>query len=212
VTFYSERLLGRAGELGLTRRGMQTIYPPVSTQFSWHDEEAQAAVRESLGITNRHLLVNVKRLHPLAGQRFLVEAMNEVIRTHPDTRLVFAERATSWQTQAAARRRRRTSRHVAGLVDSDRGPLLCRRLFCRRFSSAATVDQALACARQISATTPEGSGRHLQARRVHGRASNRCHGRAIVAFLEKRRPAETRDTIEREFAAGVGRCHASIAT
>ncbi len=37
VTFYSERLLGRARELGLTRRDMQTIYPPVGPQFSWHD-------------------------------------------------------------------------------------------------------------------------------------------------------------------------------
>jgi glycosyltransferase involved in cell wall biosynthesis len=34
------------------------------------------------------MLVNVKRLHPLAGQRFLLEALGEVIRTHPDTRLV----------------------------------------------------------------------------------------------------------------------------
>ena len=38
VTFYSERLLGRARELGLTRRDMQTMYPPVGPQFSWHDE------------------------------------------------------------------------------------------------------------------------------------------------------------------------------
>ena len=38
VTFYSERLLGRARELGLTRRHMQTIYPPVGPQFAWHDE------------------------------------------------------------------------------------------------------------------------------------------------------------------------------
>ena len=49
VTFYSERLLGRARELGLTRRHMQTVYPPVGPQFAWHDEAAQAAARESLG-------------------------------------------------------------------------------------------------------------------------------------------------------------------
>src|SRR5512145_2210278 len=67
VTFYSERLLGRACELGLTRRNMATIYPPVGPLFSYHDERAQAEARQALGITNRHLLVNVKRLHPLAG-------------------------------------------------------------------------------------------------------------------------------------------------
>src|SRR5512145_376679 len=50
VTFYSERLLGRARELGLTRRDMQTVYPPVGTQFTWHDEAAQAQARASLGI------------------------------------------------------------------------------------------------------------------------------------------------------------------
>ena len=44
---------------------------------------SQAEVRQSLGIHNAHLLLNVKRLHPLAGQRFLIEAMNEVIRLLP---------------------------------------------------------------------------------------------------------------------------------
>ncbi len=32
------------------------------------------------GMTSRHLLLNVKRLHPLAGQRHLIEAMTDVIR------------------------------------------------------------------------------------------------------------------------------------
>ena len=34
VTFYSERLLARANELGLTRRGMHAIYPSVGHAFS----------------------------------------------------------------------------------------------------------------------------------------------------------------------------------
>ena len=34
-------------------------------------------------IASRHLLLNVKRLHPLAGQRFLIEAMREVVREFP---------------------------------------------------------------------------------------------------------------------------------
>jgi glycogen(starch) synthase len=88
VTFYSHGLRTRAVELGLARRQASVVYPPVATEFSFHDERAQAEIRASLGIRQRHLLVNVKRLHPLAGQRYLLEALGEVIRTHPDTRLV----------------------------------------------------------------------------------------------------------------------------
>src|SRR5687768_13676857 len=88
VTFYSERLRAHAQGLGLTRRGMDVIYPPVAPAFTYHDETAQADARADLGIANRHVLVNVKRLHPLAGQRHLIEAMNEVVRVHPDTRLI----------------------------------------------------------------------------------------------------------------------------
>jgi glycosyltransferase involved in cell wall biosynthesis len=88
VTFYSHGLQTRAVELGLARHNASVVYPPVSAEFTFHDERAQADARASLGIRQRHLLVNVKRLHPLAGQRYLLEALGEVIRTHPDTRLV----------------------------------------------------------------------------------------------------------------------------
>jgi len=88
VTFYSHGLQTRAVELGLARHQASVVYPPVATELAFHDERAQAELRASLGIRQRHLLVNVKRLHPLAGQRFLLEALGEVIRTHPDTRLV----------------------------------------------------------------------------------------------------------------------------
>jgi len=120
VTFYSERLLARARELGLRRRDMHTIYPPVGAQFAWHDEAAQADARASLGITNRHLLVNVKRLHPLAGQRYLIEAMNEVIRTHPDTRLVICGTGALLDELQSAARSAGVERHVifAGLIDN----------------------------------------------------------------------------------------------
>ena len=67
---------------------MDVVYPPVANAFFWHDEATQAGTRASSDIHNRHLLVNVKRLHPLAGQRHLIEAMSEVVRVHPDTRLV----------------------------------------------------------------------------------------------------------------------------
>jgi glycosyltransferase involved in cell wall biosynthesis len=120
VTFYSERLRARARELGLTRREMHAIYPPVAPAFQWHDESAQAHERESLHLPSRHLLVNVKRLHPLAGQRYLIEAMSEVVRTHPDTRLVICGTGPERNALELLAKSMGVERHVtfAGLVDN----------------------------------------------------------------------------------------------
>lgn len=120
VTFYSERLLVRAQELGLGRRTMTTVYPPVSEAFSWHDERAQQEERAALGIRNAHLLLNVKRLHPLAGQRYLIEAMNEVIRLYPDTRLVICGTGALLGELQAVARSAGVERHVSfpGLIDN----------------------------------------------------------------------------------------------
>ena len=120
VTFYSERLKGRAQELGLARRHSRTVYPPVGEAFTWHDEMAQHDARESLGIQNAHLLLNVKRLHPLAGQRYLIEAMNEVIRLHPDTRLVICGTGPLLEELKGVARSAGVERHVtfAGMIDN----------------------------------------------------------------------------------------------
>ena len=120
VTFYSDRLMVRAQELGLGRRRIRTIYPPVSEAFDWHDEEAQAQARASLGIQNAHLLLNVKRLHPLAGQRFAIEAMNEVIRLHPDTRLIICGTGPMLDELRAVARSAGVERHVTfpGMIDN----------------------------------------------------------------------------------------------
>ena len=88
VTFYSHGLQTRAVELGLARHQTSVVYPPVAAEFVFHDEREQMEACAALGLRQRHVLVNVKRLHPLAGQRFLLEALGEVVRTHPDTRLV----------------------------------------------------------------------------------------------------------------------------
>ena len=120
VTFYSERLRSHAQDLGLKRRRMEVVYPPVAPAFSWRDERGQAGTRAELGITNRHLLVNVKRLHPLAGQRDLIEAMNEIVRVHPDTRLVICGTGPLLGELQAMARSAGVERHVvfAGLVDN----------------------------------------------------------------------------------------------
>ena len=74
VTFYSERLLDHARAQGLDRDGLSVIYPAVSESFGVGDSADRAERRQRLGIRERLLIVNVKRLHPLAGQRFLLEA------------------------------------------------------------------------------------------------------------------------------------------
>jgi len=120
VTFYSHRLMMKAQELGLGRRHSRTVYPPVSESFTWRGEESQMAARAGLDIHNAHVLLNVKRLHPLAGQRHLIEAMNEVIRFHPDTRLIICGGGPMLEELKSVARSAGVERHVtfAGMVDN----------------------------------------------------------------------------------------------
>jgi glycosyltransferase involved in cell wall biosynthesis len=120
VTFYSHGLQTRAVELGLARHQAAVVYPPVASEFTFHDERAQAEIRASLGIRQRHMLVNVKRLHPLAGQRYLLEALGEVIRTHPDTRLVICGTGPLLSELKGIAQANGVQGHVtfAGLVDN----------------------------------------------------------------------------------------------
>jgi glycosyltransferase involved in cell wall biosynthesis len=120
VTFYSQRLRERAGELGLHRARSYAIYPPVAPSFTYHDSPAQQDERRALGLTAANVLVNVKRLHPLAGQRYLLEAMPAVIREHPDTLLVICGTGALLPDLRAVARSAGIERHVtfAGLVDN----------------------------------------------------------------------------------------------
>jgi glycosyltransferase involved in cell wall biosynthesis len=88
VTFYSQRLLERANALHLGRPGLSVVYPAVSPAFAPQDEAARAQVRAALGIRERFVLLNVKRLHPLAGQRFLIDAFARICESRHDVRLI----------------------------------------------------------------------------------------------------------------------------
>jgi glycosyltransferase involved in cell wall biosynthesis len=88
VTFYSGFLRDRAIGLGLGRNNLSIVYPPVAEYFARRDEATRSAARAELGLGESNILLNVKRLHPLAGQRRLVDAMPEILRAHPDTRVV----------------------------------------------------------------------------------------------------------------------------
>ena len=120
VTFYSQRLLERARELGLDRPRTFTVYPAVAPAFAFHDAAAQQAERRALGLRAANVLVNVKRLHPLAGQRYLLEAMPEILGEHPDTHLVICGTGALLPELQAAARSAGVERQVtfAGLVDN----------------------------------------------------------------------------------------------
>ncbi len=120
VTFYSHGLQTRAVELGLGRRATSVVYPPVAREFDFYDAAQQEDARRALGIRQRHVLVNVKRLHPLAGQRFLLEALGEVVRTHPDTRLFICGTGPLLEELRAVARANGVERHVTftGLLEN----------------------------------------------------------------------------------------------
>ncbi len=88
VTFYSRQLDERAVQLGLDRPGRSVIYPAVNDDFVDVDDATRASWREALQIREPRVVLNVKRLHELAGQRFLIEAVARIARRRPDVRLV----------------------------------------------------------------------------------------------------------------------------
>lgn len=122
VTFYSAGLLDRAVEHGLVRGGLSVVYPPVAEYFARADAQARDAARRDLGLAERNILVNVKRLHPLAGQDTLIDAMPAVLRQAPETRLVFCGTGPLRSALEARARGLGIASRVtfAGLVDNRR--------------------------------------------------------------------------------------------
>jgi glycosyltransferase involved in cell wall biosynthesis len=212
VTFYSAGLMARAHELGLGRPNARVVYPPVSDVFIWHDEKAQASERVALAIGNRHLLLNVKRLHPLASQRTLLEAMSDVVHFHPDTRLVICGAGPLLDELKGAARSAGVERHVnfAGLVDNTIIARYCAAadLFVLPsiLEALPTVAvEALASGTPVLSTDNPGG---TELNRIFGadvlivpREQPIALGNSITHFLQnKRRTLDaTRETIEREF-------------
>lgn len=120
VTFYSERLRRHAAEQGLRQDHAQVIYPPVAAEFAWNTPQARREARAALGLGTEPVLLNVKRLHPLAGQRFAIEAMTDILRAHPNARLILCGAGPLQADLEALARGRGLSEHVrlAGLVEN----------------------------------------------------------------------------------------------
>jgi glycosyltransferase involved in cell wall biosynthesis len=212
VTFYSHGLQTRAVELGLARHQTSVVYPPVAAEFVFHDEHEQMDARAALGLHQRHVLVNVKRLHPLAGQRFLLEALGEVVRTHPDTRLIICGTGPLLDELKAVARASGVEGHVTftGLVSNRT---------IAKYDAAADVFvlpslleacptvalEALACGTPVVSTDNPGG---VELGEIFGydvavvpRENPLALARAIIAVLDqKRRVREsTRRILEQEF-------------
>ena len=90
VAFYSQALLERARELEVPLPRASVVYPPVAPEFRPLDEDTRARIRRAQVGERGVLLLNVKRLHPLADQATLLEAMALLRRERPDARLLIA--------------------------------------------------------------------------------------------------------------------------
>lgn len=90
VTYYSRQLMERSLELGICPKKRSVVYPPVATVFGCIDEGERDQKRKRLRVGDGPVILNVKRLHPLAGQRFAIEAMPSLLERHPGTQLWIA--------------------------------------------------------------------------------------------------------------------------
>ena len=99
VAFYSQALLERARELLVPLPAASVVYPPVSDAFAPRPEDERARVRQRYLPGGRGaLLLNVKRLHPLADHATLLEAMARLRQRRQDVVLLVAG---SGETEAA---------------------------------------------------------------------------------------------------------------
>ena len=123
VTYYSERLRQRAAEVG-TAPGSHPRRTPTGRHavHAGGFGTAAAGGGQSWGLDARHVLLNVKRLHPLGGHRYLIDAMPAIIRAHDDVQLLICGSGPPLRKELEARARQRgVDRHVRfeGLVEND---------------------------------------------------------------------------------------------
>ena len=164
-----------------------------------------------LGINAEHVLLNVKRLHPLAGQRYAIDAMSLIIDAHPNVQLLICG-SGSLQSQLEARvQARGLGRYVRfmGCIDNDALATYYAAadvfLLPSLLEAGPTVAlEALACGTPVISSDNPG-GLDLKAR--FGRDVDivpvedaDALANAVIGFLNNKRRADTvtRDLIEQE--------------
>jgi glycosyltransferase involved in cell wall biosynthesis len=90
VAFYSQALLARGHELKLPLRASSVVYPPVADVFRPLALARRDELRRAHAPAGGPMLLNVKRLHPLADQATLLRAFARVRAERPDARLLIA--------------------------------------------------------------------------------------------------------------------------
>ena len=121
VTFYSRKLLERAKALGLTREDLVVVYPTIAPTFTPQAPSTRAEWRAALGIREPQVVLNVKRLHELAGQRYLIDAFARATEGRTDVRLVICGTGALKDTLEAQARASGAGDRItfAGLVAND---------------------------------------------------------------------------------------------
>jgi glycosyltransferase involved in cell wall biosynthesis len=207
----------RAAELGVPVRAGSVIYPPVADAFRPLLPERRAETRLRHAPRGGALLLNVKRLHPLADHATLLDAMAIVVRERPDATLLVAG---SGEEEGALRARAERlglgeAVRFLGLVPNDAVAALsgAADLFVLSSTLEATPTvalEALACGTPVVSTDNPGG---LELREAFGddvavvpRADPPALARAVLAFLaapRRTRPASDRLIEERFRLRGV---------
>jgi len=204
VAFYSAALLDRARTLDLPLRGASVVYPPVADDFHPPTPAVREALRREHLPRGGALLLNVKRLHPLADQATLLEAMARVRERRADVTLLIAG-GGPLEAELKAKVRKlglQEAVRFLGLVPNERVAALvgAADLFALSSLLEATPTvalEALACATPVVSTDNPGG---LELRGIFGndvavvpKQDPQALARAILAFLEapRRASAET---------------------
>lgn len=212
VTYYSQLLLARSVELGVEPLRRSVIYPPAESRFQTLSAQAREEARRSLGLDGAPLLINVKRLHPLAGQRYLVEAMPDILRRFPDAKAWIAGEGESRGELEGLIEKHQLgdSVRLLGLIDNRELPryyaaadLFVLPSLLEAFPTVAA--EALACGTPV-VTADHPGGREIgelfpkDVRVIPGRNASKLAGGILDALAHPRRSSdETLGRIEAEF-------------
>ena len=162
--FYSQALLDFARPLGLADGPARVVYAPVDAVFDRVDDVARVEIRRHLGVSDRRVVLTVKRLHPVAGYLDALEAFQALIQDVPDALWVIAGYGDLRESLEAETRARGLADHIRflGLTAQSELPSWYRAadvflLASRLESWGAVTLEALACGTPVVATATAGS-------------------------------------------------------